>query len=75
MEDKYLIEISRGNRKFFLTSDNELTWMKENAKLFDTSEEIEKYIRTYNLNHTILWSASVFNKNYEIKKYGEVCSH
>ncbi len=75
MEDKFLIEISRGNRKFFLTPTNELTWKKENAKLFDSTEEVEDYIKTYNLNYSILWTSSVFNKNYEIKKYGEVSSH
>ena len=75
MEDKYLIEISRVNRKFFLNPDNQLTWKKENAKLFDSPAEAEEYIKTYDLNYGILWSASVFTKTYEIKKYSEVSSH
>jgi hypothetical protein len=71
----YVIEIQRNNRKFFLTPKNQLTWKKESAKVFHSVNEVEEYIRTYNLNYSILWSASAFTKNYEIKKYSEVSSH
>ena len=49
MEDKYLIEISRVNRKFFLNPDNQLTWKKENANGLWSKLIISRYGRATNI--------------------------
>lgn len=78
IEDGYVIEIQKNNRLFFLTeydNDFKLTWRKDYAKIFNSIEEAEVYIKKNNLEKGILWSTAIVGKPYTIRKYSDVKSH
>ncbi len=71
MEDKFVIEVVKGNRFFFICEfegTQHMTWDKKFAKKFDSKEEAQEYIHENDYSYT--WKATL-----KIKKYSEVSSH
>jgi hypothetical protein len=42
---KYIVQIRRNSRSFFITKTCEMTWMKDHAWAFDSKEEIKEEIK------------------------------